>query len=584
MNARRHRRWILGGIFLLALALRAVPLGYGLPHTYRYDEGRYVGAAAHLAKEFFHPQDYLYGPLYPSVVAVEYGALFAGGMIVKAWPGGPGFEAAYYRDRTPFFLIARGTSAVAGTGAVLALLAAAAAWLAFGKRPGGAEDPAWGLRPGAVLAAGGLALLPVAVRFGAEAQAESLVLLLVSLWLLFAGRFARSGRTRHVLAAGLMLGLAGAAKYNAFTYLPWQFVLPLLFLGRAPGARKRLWAAAVVGPVLGLAIGAPWVLGELRALWAGLQFNATVSSQTGSIPAGVARNLVALFLGPETSGLGPVLGILALAGTVIAVRRWGRTGGWLAGAGWGFVLATAIANRETPVPRYLLPAYPPLLILAGGALQAFLGAMEARLTRVPGLLAWATVAALLVPATVRSVSADARLLREDTRTAAARWIVDHVPGGSAVLMEDPVASPPLRPGETAVSRDPRGARRAEALADAGGPAYDLFWLPVPWGMVSRGEAETLARRGVHVPGFGTGDAEQLTLAYWRARGVGVAVVSSFVYDSHFRGEPGDPPAYRSFYAALFDRGRLLHREDPAEGNRPGPVILVYDIGGDGEAR
>jgi hypothetical protein len=296
----------------------------------------------------------------------------------------------------------------------------------------------------------------------------------------------------------------------------------------------------------------------------------------------VARNLVTLFLGPGTSGLGPVLGVLALAGTGFAVRRWGRFGGWLAGAGWGFVLATAIANREAPVPRYLLPAYPPLLILAGGALQAFLDAMEARLTRVPRLLAWATVAALLVPSAARSVSADTRLLREDTRTAAARWIVDHVPRGSAVLMEDTVASPPLRPDEAAVSRDPRGPRRAAALAEAGGPAYDLFWIPVPWGMVTRSEAESLARRGFHVPGFSAGDAEQLTLDYWRARGVRVVVVSSFVYEPHFRGVPDDPPAYRTFYAALFDRGRLLHREDPSEGNRPGPVILVYDIGGDGE--
>jgi hypothetical protein len=574
VTGRARRRWILGGLFLLALALRAVPLGYGLPHTYRYDEGRYVSAAAHMAKEISRPRDYRYGPLYPAVVAVGYGGLFVGGKITGDWSRARAFETAYYRDRTPFFLLARGISALAGALAVLVLLAAARRWLAFGRED---EDEGPVPPPGAVLAAAGLAFLPVAVAYGAQAQAESLVVLLVALWLLLAGRFARSGRGRHVFLAGVALGLAGATKYNALIYLPWQLVLPLLFLGRKEGARGRLWAAAVVGPVLGLVIGAPWALGEPGALWAGLHFNATVSSQSGPVLPGVARNLVALLLAPASSGLGPVLGILAAVGTVLAVRRAGRTGGWLAGAGWGFVLATAIANREAPVPRYLLPAYPPLLILAGAALQAFLDEAVRRLARVPRLLVWATVAALVVPATVSSVAADAKLLREDTRTAAADWIQGHVPAESAVLLEDTVASPPLRPDEAAAARDPRGGRRAEFLANSGGPTYDLYWLPVPWGMVSENEARVLARDGVAVPGFGRDEAEKLTLAYWRGRGVDLVVVSSFVYQPYFRENADAPPAYREFYAALFEQGRLLHREDPARGNRPGPLILVYDI-------
>jgi hypothetical protein len=583
VNAEPTRRFPVTVWTLLAaaLALRLLPLEYGLPHTLYYDEGRYVSQAARVGSHGLRPASYDYGPFYPYVLAGAFAGIYGTGHLFGDWDSPEAFQDFYFREPGVFYAAARGVSAVAGALAALVLLAAGRRWLshpptrARGSMTAFLEPLRPGVRLGPWLAAGGLAVFPVAVQFGAQAKAESLVLFLLCIWLYCAGRYHRGSSAMILFLGGVALGLACAAKYNALLFLPWHVLLPWTGLRYRS---VRAWSTAVGSPILGFGLGAPFAVVDLPALLDALRFNGVISSSTLAAQSVTPWAAGSTFLfGDPAGGPGPVLGVLAVVGAGALLLRGGKGGAWLVSLAVGFIAANLYANPEGMVPRYALPGIPVLLLLAGAGLDTAARPLTDRLGAPPPLLRTATVVVLLLPTIAAVVSFEIRYAHTDTRLATRAWIRERVPEGSRILMEDPVASPPLDPTSEAVGRDPRGARRAGALSRFSERPYTLYWLPVPWGMASREEANTAAHTGRLLPGFSSHDRIKLDLEYWRELDVEYVVVSSYVYERHFERRDDALPEYRSFYRRLFAEGELVHREDPGRGNRPGPVISVYRL-------
>ena len=184
-------------LFLLAAGLRLLPAGYGLPHGFYYDEHRYLSKAVRIGVEGLRPERYDYGPLFPYALAGGLGVVYGVGYGTKSWSSLTEFQDLYFRDPSLFLLTGRVLSALAGTVAVILLVAGARHWLRKPQRPGPGELDVLlgpmgpGVRLGPWLAGAGLAVFSAAVAFGAQGKAEALALLLITFWLYCAGRYHR---------------------------------------------------------------------------------------------------------------------------------------------------------------------------------------------------------------------------------------------------------------------------------------------------------------------------------------------------------------------------------------------------------
>lgn len=150
-------------------------------------------------------------------------------------------------------------------------------------------------------------------------------------------------------------------------------------------------------------------------------------------------------------GMGPALGIAALAGLAILVFRIATSRSWpswwlLGIAGWILFHIVFFGTGLGKVQRYLLPAYP-LLVLLGAAtlLGMFRWARDReRLTRPRNhrirFPAWChpgyVLPVIVVISTVFwAVAFTSVFTREHTRTVASAWIFDTIPAGSTIATE-----------------------------------------------------------------------------------------------------------------------------------------------------
>ncbi len=248
----------------------------------------------------------------------------------------------------------------------------------------------------AALAAGVLYVFcPFTLFYDRMALTEAGLSAFTALTLLFSVRVAESGRLHFAVLAGLALALAVLVKALGLLALPIP-ALTVLLLGPV---RARLWPLALV-----YAVGVP------PTAWALHRFAATENAQhmadlfTGGGGAFAARLFANLAEGASWlwTWWTPPLVLLGLAGAAIAVWQGDRKALLLALlAAYPLVAFSALLSWR--MPRYLLPASVPLMVLAAGTLDAALAPFAARLAggKYARARAFLTVAAsvlLLLPA------------------------------------------------------------------------------------------------------------------------------------------------------------------------------------------
>jgi MFS family permease len=409
---RRRIRPLLapGAILVGAVAVRLWGLRHGLPYAYNVDErAHYVPQALDVAQGDLDPNYFINPPAFTYLLGLVYRIEY-----------GAGAERRFATDPESVLLTARLLSATLGAASVAATFAAGRAW--FDRRTG--------LLAAAVMA---VAFLPVFyARFGLG-DAASVLPCALALWA--AARIAGSGRLAAYALAGALAGLAAATKYTAGAVLA---LVPLaaVLASRSSGGRDRRRTVGGVALAAGAALAAfavanPYALLDRATFVDDLE---RLRRFTAGAPlvGQVEGNGWAYYVTSLGWALGIVPAVAALGGLVLLAVRRRRQALVLVPFVAGFVLYLGAQSRF--YARWLLPLYPVLAIAAGYAGVAVVERL--RRARLPEGLATALVAgALVVPAAVPTIRNARTLSREDTRSEARRWLVDHLPRRTRVVFE-----------------------------------------------------------------------------------------------------------------------------------------------------
>jgi len=398
--------FLLPAVLLLALALRAWGLNWGLPsatHYFSYhpDESVVLGASSLPAMNVFAgrllPHFYHYGSLQLYLVCfANTAAMLAGAIDIV-----PKDYAVWYPQWAKMYLVGRCLSVGMGVGTVLVVYG-------IGAR-------LWGRRAG-LLAALALAVMPLHAQQSHFLTVDVPATFWAALSLLWAARLVTNDPrpSRAALWAGAFAGLAMATKYNLALS-----VLPLV----AACIASRQWKALALGVpafVLAFFVACPGAVLENAVFLRDVRFEA-VHLQNAADPTfrdtgsgfvyHIARNLDA--------GLGLPLLLLALISVGYALYKRGRGDGLLAAFALPYyVLISLVAVRYA---RYTIPLLPILAL--------WVGRMAADWSRLPrptlrrlgvgvgaGALAWTLFAALWL---VRAMAG------ADTRDEALAWVKGH---------------------------------------------------------------------------------------------------------------------------------------------------------------
>jgi hypothetical protein len=414
-------------LFLLLVAGLVLRIGnndYGLPYVYNVDEGSHFTArAVGMLGGDWNPH-YFQNPS-----AFTYLANFA----LRLRFGHAAIDA-FKLDPTAIYETTRTVAALLCAVGIVAIF-----WA--GRRLWNASA--------AVAAAALMTFAFLPVTYSRIAVTDVGVLAPVALSLVGAVRVWEDGRMRWWLLAGAGAGLAVGFKYTAGLVL-----LPLAVAGVADvirGGREALpRAAAGAGVALLVAVVAffatnPYFFFEFSDAHRQLSAQATTAGDFGK----VGQNTTGLpyYLGTLTWGIGWLAAIAALAGAVLELRRDLVRG--LILIVFPLALLAYLSLQARFFSRWLLPAYPVLILLASAAiaqaseaLAALGGRMRQARSGAQPAFAAAALALIVVVVIAQGALADIRSMHvlghEDTRQEARTWLVDHYPSSLRVVIEPAV--------------------------------------------------------------------------------------------------------------------------------------------------
>lgn len=471
-----------------AALFRFIGLGWGAPYFHFHIDEHFVFAGADMLRRSLREASmsakfFMYGPLpmwMLDAVVTVYGHL--------AHP----LVLSNRHDEITYMMLGRTISATLGTACVpLAFLIA--------RRVAGSTA--------GLLAALLLACSVVHLRESHFFTVDISMLFFSVLCWLFGLWIAEHGRPRDYLLAGVSLGAALACKYSA------GFLVGVLFVAHlcAPGRPGR--GTGVRGWVRWTARGiAPLVV-------AALVF-AVIDPMAWQYPAKFRDDIMYWVVGPNSGrwrpifiaqftdvqpqlywftnllwwGLGPGLEIWGLLGVVWLIVRRDRCS--LVAAAFSVCYYAATAQGSAPVIRYSVPLAAGLAV-AGGVLSADLF----RRRRLRPVARVAT--GLVCLSTALYGMAYLHIYRApDSRLAASRWLLAHVPADSKVLVEPSQNTPPMGSYLTNIDFNGdyvlwRSAQRHDY--------YQLYGLDTYQFLYDRGTTDSQRRQYIH---------DRLALADW----------------------------------------------------------------------
>lgn len=438
-------------VFAVALAIRAIGIGWGLPNDQRHwslhpDEPVVWLYAQQIdvASGDFTPGFYNYGTLYLTMVNVAT-------KVVTAYGGG-----AREADRSDqhlavgrFHLAGRWLSALAGAGlawVVLLLLYRRVHWI------------------GALTAGAVVAFAPGMVVHSRFQTVDMVAAFFLGLSLLWACRMADEGAcTRTAVLAGLFAGLSAGTKYTG--------VLALLVLVVVAGlARPIRWREALVGVAVGLvafAATTPGMVLEPTAFWRDFRYEMEhTASGHGLVFAGALPGFMEHVLNLAV-GVG---GVLLALGAVGLGRAAFRRHAWAIGLlAFAVVYSVLIGRAEVRFLRYTFPLVP-IVAVGVGWLVARVHEHPNPRWRIANVAAFLALGGFPNGGLALTTQATQAMAAEDPRDAAGRWFKAEGKGKSVGLVSDPwFYTPTLYPEAAAARFVPLEARR-EAMAAAADPS------------------------------------------------------------------------------------------------------------------
>ncbi|MBI3967213.1 MAG: glycosyltransferase family 39 protein [Chloroflexi bacterium] len=422
-------RWPVA-IFLFALAIRLVGIGYGLPYVYTADnETSFVWPAAQMNKEgrlhplfFGHPGSTV---IYPFALLIRL--LFWWQLATGRYPSYEEFDRAFWADPTDVFLLLRSYTAILG--AVSVALTYLVARGVFGDR--------------AALAGAALtAVAPLQHEYSRMARTDipTTIFGLLTTW---AGlRLYQTGAHRWYLAAGAAAGLAAASKFPGGSALAVLAVAHLLAWWTG---RTRLVGLGPVLGGLGFLAGffgsSPYLLLDyptaLKDIAAELE-----TSHLGADRLPGLWNYLWYFYGGFPTALSWPVWIVALPAALGALRR--DTARRLVFAAFPAAYLLLVTSGTLRWAHWVIPAIPYVAVWAGWGLATAAAWLACRRNWLPSAryAFGAGLAVVAVWPTFQVVAADYRSLLPDTRTLATNWYAEHLPKGAKVAFEHYAGKPP----------------------------------------------------------------------------------------------------------------------------------------------
>jgi mannosyltransferase len=274
----------------------------------------------------------------------------------------------------------------------------------------------------ALLAAGLIAVNPWFVWYSQEARAYALLALLATAALLFFLRALRTESRRDLGLWALFSALALLTHYFA-VFLVGAEALWLLWVMRGR-------AAAAVGALgaVGVAL-IPLAVSQRGEGHTAFIEDIALGTRIGDLP----KRFVTGELGTPTPLIGPIAGLLVVAGVVLALRAERRRTLLLAGLAAVSVLvpiALALVGPDLLLPRNAIAAYVPVAILAGAGFAAY----------GRGTIAAAALGAVMLVVTVQ-IAVNDDLQRDDWRAAAAMLSEVEGEGRAIVVTSEPQVKP-----------------------------------------------------------------------------------------------------------------------------------------------
>lgn len=468
------RIWLLiFAITFLAAGLRLWGITFGAPHLYHPDEIKLAQAAIHLAGAIARegPADFsnplgAYPPLFSYLLAGLY--LLSGSVetLLGSHTSLLDYLATYWSSPFPFHLLGRALSALMGIATIPLLYCSGA--ILYDRRTG-------------ALAASFLAFTYIHVRNSHYCTADIPATFFTLAAFTFLALIHTRGRMIHYLAAGLLIGLAAATKYNTALLLA-----PLLL---AHGLRRHTFFHPRLGLALAASLGG-FLLGCPRSLLDSYHYllhyqPSTFLQGVGELfevqrqgkPGGIlwGDGFWSYITGEQWSGFGFVdrnsmraaMGLpqmlLALGGVLAAAlgslrNSTHRGRDWLT-LSFPVALYCLLGSMEYKAMRHLLPAMPLLSLLAARFLLFLIArARELAGPRLHRLWLPATAALILIvlgPMIRDAIALDHRLALKESRTIAREWVLDHIPPHSRVGVEHyPPQSLPFEVFEIFKNRTP----------------------------------------------------------------------------------------------------------------------------------
>jgi len=558
---------LLGIVMLGALLLRVWGLRMGLPLQFHPDEWRVVARAMAMGTGDLDPHTTEVGALMIYLCFFLFAGYGGLGLLVGHFDSVQDIGVSFCDDPSAFYLIARLVSVVAGVLAIYFVYRA-------GSRLGGR----WAGLVGAAL----LAVHPIHVERSHLAYPDALmVCLMAAAFYLMARDEARPVSFSTDIWVGILLGLATAAKYlGAFgfvAYAAWR----MIGIGRSAG----LWQAAlhlVVGGISVLAgffAGMPTFflrLGDSLGAASGADALGGISGAvTGDTPWGISQADMLRRIGKDiysAKGVGPIGAGLAILGIGYGVKR---APGFAVGLALTIALNIFWLSRLGRImPRWVFPAMLCICIAAalGVVVMREAGGRWPRAT----WLRWTGLAVLPVmiwPTTAVALRYLDAITGPDTRTIATRWIEQHIPAGTPILIDGATSSnAQVRPNRASTLRmlasaqgidNPKYAHidtyyqcQLAAAERSPKPAYDIYRLSHVWFRPAVEEDSDLPERRDQIS-IVPGRDLMMPFAYYVQRGVEYVVVSQSSVERYASDKyPQDRRFYRDLFAATEEVARF----------------------------
>jgi len=400
-------------IVLGAAALRFWSLGAGLPYAVGVDEPQIMVRVVGMMKTGdFNPHFFDWPSLTMYVHLVVACATFLTGAMRGYWSNLNQISAG------DLYLAGRSATALLGTATV------ALTYLA-GRR--------WGTPP-ALLAAALMAVIPNHVRQSHYVSTDVPTAFLTTLTFLLALRASEQRTQWRFAQAGFAAGLAASTKYNGLI----SMVLPLVAGWLSGGTPMQLVQRTLI--VCGAAaaaflIGTPYALLDLpRFLNDYARLAAVFAADRAGEPGWV------IYLKHLRIALASPALVLAFAGLAAACWRLVRGPDrvrWLLLVSFPLIYFSVMAGSYQIYGRYMIPIFPFAALLAAIGVMAAMRVL--RWTSAPRrlctVIAMGLVVIALASPTMTSIASARDLGRVRTVELAYRWITEHVPPGSKIVIE-----------------------------------------------------------------------------------------------------------------------------------------------------